>query len=1166
MPTFIERNITSDLINFIRLEDDEELSILNSRFTMAEYPWSTYTSPLNIPEEADLYIPCSFTSILNAMESGNSVLESEFYKDLPLHISELFKQTTNILELMNNYKTVFIPDNWRGIDLDVIGMEPISPRIKGTLPDKIPGKNYFINPKKMQSVHKELERLAGYFLEPSDSPYASPMVVAPKATDPFIRICGDYKYINQFIEFTKHFIKNVKVELEKIQRFTYFADMDMVNAFHQIRISKFFSDLLTILTPWGAKRPKFLPEGVNIAPGILQMVVSEIFKEFDDWMIVIYDNFLVLATSPEDLYHKLELVFKRCVEVNLQLKLKKTFIGYQVVKFFGYICDGTTHSYRVDPERAIDISLIPRPTCLRELQALLGHGQSFIPHCKNYAMRAAPLTELLKKTVNWKDSSLWTTERIAAFEDFKQMITDSFSLYFPNYDWDFVLVTDASVWGCAGILYQINADTNIMEPLAAVSHKFSIQAMNWTTIDQEAFGNYFPVLKLQHFLIGKPFILMTDHFNLLYIEKSIVPRIKRMHAFLAQFKFLIQHIPGKLNLVADYYSRLHSPTNLDEESINLLYSYINAFLPGKEGEDYVQHIFEACHNAHVGHMGVRKTFARINAKYPGHGIPYVVIAELVAKCMSCQKFHTDLNTKLDLMIPEIKSLLKEDIRASIGLDVEEISIDIHGNRVIFMIVVHRTKLVYAYASKTKDTISAARALFTFFSLYGIYLEIYSDPGSEYTSGLIEQLTKWYGTSHKFSLVDRHESNGVEGTNQQLLRHLLFLVHDKRVVNRWSDPEILCIILHILNSNISDETKFSAYQLHFGSNDTKYFRLPDSSDLSSEPEEYLKKLDSDIRALRQTSYEYMLQVKHERTKVNTKNPINYYQPGDLILFDDFPDGAMKPDKLSIPYKGPFEVTNHKDNIVSCKHINLGTAKEFHVSRVKTFHCNRNDLNEWNMAMEIAKLDRDQYSIKDIVTYYGNPMKRYTTYYLVNFADGESVWKQYDKDLFDSEPFYNFVHLNPRFPQLYPLEFTNTVAQTFISDINKKFISIVFPQIQPGVKFYLDIRYFDNQGGWYCNLNLPELHSKNYVFECIYTYWGGSNTEENHKWIHFRVKLTNETYKFNTYSVKAWGTHLIINKLYDINITRRLLIKYPQLLPDDAVEDNISINDSNNINNI
>ena len=48
-----------------------------------------------------------------------------------------------------------------------------------------------------------------------------------------------------------------------------------------------------------------------------------------------------------------------------------------------------------------------------------------------------------------------------------------------------------------------------------------------------------------------------------------------------------------------------------------------------------------------------------------------------------------------------------------------------------------------------------------------------------------------------SLVDRHESNGVEGPNKQLLRHLRTLVYDTRIISRWTDPTILCMVLFVI---------------------------------------------------------------------------------------------------------------------------------------------------------------------------------------------------------------------------------------------------------------------------------------------------------------------------------------------------------------------------------
>ena len=47
-----------------------------------------------------------------------------------------------------------------------------------------------------------------------------------------------------------------------------FIDLDMTNSFHQIPIDDFSSNLLSVSTPWGLFRPKFLPidNGCNVKP------------------------------------------------------------------------------------------------------------------------------------------------------------------------------------------------------------------------------------------------------------------------------------------------------------------------------------------------------------------------------------------------------------------------------------------------------------------------------------------------------------------------------------------------------------------------------------------------------------------------------------------------------------------------------------------------------------------------------------------------------------------------------------------------------------------------------------------------------------------------------------------------------------------------------------
>jgi hypothetical protein len=112
----------------------------------------------------------------------------------------------------------------------------------------------------------------------------------------------------------------------------------MTNSFHQIPIDDFSSNLLSVSTPWGLFRPEFLPEGVGPASGILQAIVRRVFADYDHWTIVIFDNFLILASDYTDAYNKLILILQRCKDNGPILKMKKSWIGTTLVTFFGYVC------------------------------------------------------------------------------------------------------------------------------------------------------------------------------------------------------------------------------------------------------------------------------------------------------------------------------------------------------------------------------------------------------------------------------------------------------------------------------------------------------------------------------------------------------------------------------------------------------------------------------------------------------------------------------------------------------------------------------------------------------------------------------------------------------------------------------------------------------------
>ena len=291
--------------------------------------------------------------------------------------------------------------------------------------------------------------------------------------------------------------------------------------------------------------------------------------------------------------------------------------------------------------------------------------------------------------------------------------------------------------------------------------------------------------------------------------------------------------------------------------------------------------------------------------------------------------------------------------------------DKQGNTTLIVVVDHFTKHVAVYPAKDYSAQSLAIALFQYFTTFGVFDEVWSDPGSDMMSDMVQQLNKWLGIKHVASLADRHESNGVEGSNKRLLGHLKTLVHDEWVVKKWSDPTILCLVTFALNDAISSETGVRPFDAKFGSEDGPYLRLPDSVIPSEITNAWVKALDQDLKHIRSVSAQFQAELIAERLAATPEETQNVFQPGDLVLFRLNPDNPL-PTKLSSPFLGPYQVIQQRKNDVECKHLVMGTIKWFHVTRLKMFHGTEEE------GYKAALLDADQHVIRRILRWKGDPM--------------------------------------------------------------------------------------------------------------------------------------------------------------------------------------------------
>jgi hypothetical protein len=334
------------------------------------------------------------------------------------------------------------------------------------------------------------------------------------------------------------------------------------------------------------------------------------------------------------------------------------------------------------------------------------------------------------------------------------------------------------------------------------------------------------------------------------------------------------------------------------------------------------------------------------------------------------------------------------------------------------------------------------------------------------STVIKNLNQYYGVNHVVSLVDRHESNGVEGTNKQILRHLRALVQEERICDQWSSPTVLPVIFYLINSHDSSETGFAPFEAHFGTDDLTYFKMPENSLDNNPTHEFVKLLNQNLKFLTEKSLEFQRKLITERTSKNVPELQNVYQPGDFVLFA--PSSQLPKSKLTPHYLGPYVVIGQTKNDVTARHLSSGIVSVLHVERLKRFY---GDMDQ----AKSANVDYDQHEVDTILGYTGDPTNRSSMEFEILFRAGDSLWKKYCRDIYDTTYFEDFCRSHP---ELSPLLTTKAIHLKDMARINKSPIV----EVKPNDIAYMNLRFYGYEK--YKSFHLPNHERITYVIKIIY----------------------------------------------------------------------------------
>ena len=187
---------------------------------------------------------------------------------------------------------------------------------------------------------------------------------------------------------------------------------------------------------------------------------------------------------------------------------------------------------------------------LRMYLARLGHRWS---HCSGVVFLYCCLTLLMRCMCFWCVRHVW----INAFELLKLAITNSEVLQIPSSKSEHPLeiLIDASKVAVGAVMLQDQGKG--MRPCVYLSKRLADRQTSWGPYELELFGLTHTFHTWKPYLIGREFVVRTDHSPLKYYhsQERLTDKMVRQLDFLSEFRFKVHHMPGKDNTVSDGLSR-----------------------------------------------------------------------------------------------------------------------------------------------------------------------------------------------------------------------------------------------------------------------------------------------------------------------------------------------------------------------------------------------------------------------------------------------------------------------------------------------------------------------------------------------------------------------------------------------------------------------------------
>ena len=478
---------------------------------------------------------------------------------LPDHLVELHKRATQnldigeskkVAELLHRYEDCFSRDEW---DLGLCPLVEHEIKTGDAVPIKHP-------PRRVPLAYADKEKAAiedlkakGVIRE-SVSPWASPIVLVSKK-DGSVRPCVDYRKVNELVKPDGFPLPRIQDCLDAVAGSSFFSTFDLTSGYFQIKLKEQDIPKSAFVCKYGHFEMTRMPFGLNNAASTFQRTMEMALQGLQWLTCLIYiDDIIIFGKDFNEHITRVEQVLERMRLAGLKLKPSKCEMLQTEVGFLGHVVSGA--GVKPSPTNIAKIVDWPKPRNAKQVKQFVVMGSYYRRYIKDFAAIVRPMVDLTKKGKKF----LWSQACDEAFEKLKKALISTDVMGYPLNDGGmFVLDVDASDVGIGGVLHQVQEGRERV--IAYASRALNKAESNYCITEKELLAVRFFVVYFRQYLLGRRFLVRSDHQSLVWLFRLKEPRgkIARWIEILSQYDFSIEYRAGNKQGHCDALSRCENP-------------------------------------------------------------------------------------------------------------------------------------------------------------------------------------------------------------------------------------------------------------------------------------------------------------------------------------------------------------------------------------------------------------------------------------------------------------------------------------------------------------------------------------------------------------------------------------------------------------------------------